>query len=312
MESGNETAATRRSNFICRPSAIPARLRAAPALDAAPPDLPAADDRTLSDDGPAPPGSTQGPHRPRPPSIVFPPPSFLVACHLMDGKRPGLARRRPSAQSCATFPRRLHFAAMSRQRKPWPIKWIVLAIALFIGPYTYIMLHYRKPGRAYEPYHDMKERANTMRLLNAGFHRVTVEARRPSDPVRIANPAPVSSAPGGLPAALRDPLVEIPNLPTTIGRVVAGATANALLAYPIEFTCTSPDNQEQLGGAQIYLRGAQIYITPDFEHLGGDLRARSPDSVVLLTIAAGTVKPGRYHVILIGEKSSKAWTLQVH
>ena len=201
---------------------------------------------------------------------------------------------------------------MSRNRKPWPIKWIVLAIVLFIGPYTYLTLHYRKPGHAYEPYHDMKERANTLRLLNAGFQRVTVQAERPSDPVNIGHPAAISPAPGGLPPALHDTLLDLPHLPDTIGRVTAGATGNALLAYPIAFTCTSPDTGEQLGGAQIYIRGEQIYITPDFEHLGGDLRARSPESVVLITIAAGVLKPGHYHVTLLGATASKAWTLQVH
>ena len=53
-------------------------------------------------------------------------------------------------------------------------------------------------------------------------------------------------------------------------------------------------------------------IVPEFERLGGELLARSRDSIVLLTVPGGTFKPGRYQVVLAGSRTSSAWTLQVH
>ena len=64
------------------------------------------------------------------------------------------------------------------------MKWIVVAILLFIAIYTPITLLYRKPGKTFEPYQDTKDRANTGRLLNAGYQRVALGFSRPTDPAR--------------------------------------------------------------------------------------------------------------------------------
>jgi len=191
------------------------------------------------------------------------------------------------------------------------MKWVALAIILVIVPYTYLTLHYRKPGRAFEPYHDMKDRANTLRLLSAGFQRIALDAERPADPVRGTASAALFPAPGGLPTALDATLVEKPLLPAQILTVNAAAAANALFPYEIELTCTLPDNKQQLGGAQLYLRSQEIFIIPDFERLSGGLLARTRENLIRLTIPAGALKPGRYHITLVGARLSKAWTLQV-
>lgn len=202
-------------------------------------------------------------------------------------------------------------SAAQRERKPWPMKWIVLAIVLCIIPYTYLTIHYRRQEKTFEPYHDMKDRANTLRLLNAGFQRVTLEADRPADPQRPANHAPTLPASGGLPAALSSTLVDQPLLPAEIVSVYAGPNASALMSYPIEFTCTLPDNKQQLSGAQLYVRHEEIYVTPDFEKLGGSLLARTRESTIRVTVPAGALKPGHYRVVLLGARASKSWTLDV-
>jgi hypothetical protein len=196
--------------------------------------------------------------------------------------------------------------------RPWPLKWIALVILLVLVPYTILTLRYRKPGRAFEPYQDLKTRANVIRLLSAGYQRVALEAEVPADPVRAAASAPVSAAAGGLPPALRDTLVERPLLPAEILSVTAAPGGNALFAYPIAFTCTMPDSRHQLGGAELYVRGDEIVVTPDFEPLSGGLLARSREKTILLTVPPGTLKPGTFHVILVGQRVSKTWTLQVH
>jgi hypothetical protein len=197
-------------------------------------------------------------------------------------------------------------------RKPWPMKWVVLAIVLFIVPYTFLTLHYRKPGPDYRPYEDIKDRANTIRLLSSGYQRITVGVLRPAEPVRPAATAVVTPAPGGLPANLADTLIDQPLLPVSIDHVLTPAESGSVQQYRIQFTCTVRDNSEQPVGGQLYLREGELVVVPLFEKLAGGLLARSRESTILLTVPAGAIKPGRYEVTLIGAQTSRRWTLQVH
>jgi len=109
---------------------------------------------------------------------------------------------------------------MSAARKPWPMRWIVASILLFIVPYTYVNLKFRKPDKAFEPYADMKDQANVKRLLDAGYTRVAIRAERPYPALPAprllpagVSPAGIAPAPGGLPKPLDTTLVEPPACP---------------------------------------------------------------------------------------------------
>lgn len=203
-------------------------------------------------------------------------------------------------------------SALRKDRRPWPMKWIVLTIIVVLVPYTFLTLYYRKPGPAYRPYQDAQERANVVRLLSAGYQRITVAAQRPADSPRAATAAPTTAVLGGLPSELVATLVQKPLLPPEIHAVTAAPSVSALQPYAIQFTCTLPDNKQQLAGAELYVKDAEIVITPDFELLTGGLLARSRESVILLTVPAGALKPGTYRVTLAGQHSSRAWSVQVH
>ncbi|MFM7751999.1 MAG: hypothetical protein ACKPB0_16450 [Opitutaceae bacterium] len=200
---------------------------------------------------------------------------------------------------------------MSGSRQPWPMKWIVVAILLMAVPYTIITLRYRREGPAFQPYEDMRNRANVSRLLSAGYQRITIPAQRPAGRTGVAGGANVTTAPGGLPDDLRSTLVEMPRLPLEISTVTAASTASTLTPYQIELTCTLPDDRHQLGGAELYLRGDTLVLTPTLERVGGDLLTRARQAAVLLTIPAGTLRAGTHRVILAGERNSRVWTLEV-
>jgi hypothetical protein len=203
-------------------------------------------------------------------------------------------------------------SAASHQRQPWPMKWIVLAILVSLGAYTYLTLHYRKAGPAFRPYADGKDRANTKRLLSAGYQRITLDADLPVEPVTPGPAAAVSAAGAGLPASLRDTLSDQPKLPADIVSIAAAPAVNSLFAYPIGFRCTLPDNKQQLAGAELYVREGEIIVAPDFDRLAGGLLSRTRESLIRLTVPAGALKPGRYQVTVVGSRASKTWTLQVH
>jgi hypothetical protein len=192
------------------------------------------------------------------------------------------------------------------------MKWIVLAIVVVIVPYTYLTLHYRRPGKAFQPYADLKDRVNTRRLLSSGFQRITLVAQRPADPSRSLLNAPIVPSAGGLPESLRSSLVDEPKLPAEILTVSAAANATTGAPYVVQFSCSLLDNRQQLAGASLYVRNDEIFLVPAFERLGGDLTARSRENVVLLTVPPGALKTGGYRATILGERTSKTWTVQVH
>lgn len=207
-------------------------------------------------------------------------------------------------------------SARSNQ-KPWPMKWIVLVIVLFIAGYTVLMLRYRKPGPGYQPYHDSREKATVARLESAGYTRVIATAERPADAQRTGlllegAPAEVHSARGGLPDELRQTLLDAPRLPQSFSRVRASSTANQLLPYTIEFTCVLLNHKQLLTGATVYRKETEVAIVADFEVMDGELLARTQESLVQLTLPGGSLPVGAYHVTLIGAVESKQWELQVH
>ena len=136
-----------------------------------------------------------------------------------------------------------------KERKPWPMKWVIVTILVVLVPFTYLNLRYRKPGPAYRPYQDAQDRANVVRLLSAGYRRITLAAQRPADTVRGPTPAPTLPATGGLPDDLVRTLVQRPLLPAEIRSVTAAGSLKTDQPYAIQFTCTLPDNNQQLAGA---------------------------------------------------------------
>lgn len=195
------------------------------------------------------------------------------------------------------------------------MKWVALVIVVSLAAYTYLTLHYRKPNPAYRAYQDTKDRAGVLRLLSAGFQRVVLTAQSPADPsARHDNGSAANAAPaaGGLDPDVGSSLLDLPLLPVEITRVTAAASVSALLAYPIQFTCTLSDNKHQLSGAEIYIKDGTLTLLPTFEQLDGGLLARSRESVVLVTLPPGTLKPGSYTVTVVGERASRTWALQVH
>ena len=192
------------------------------------------------------------------------------------------------------------------------MKWVVLAIVAFLVPYTFLTLHFRKPGPEFEPYAEGKTRAITLRLLSNGYQRITLAIERPADPPAPSVRAVTAAAPGGLTPALAAAIIDHPGLPETIDRVTAAPEARAAAPYVVEFTCGLPDKREQLADARLYRRGSELVVVASFERLDDALQARTRESTLVVTVPAGARKPGRYRMTVAGARASRQWTLQVH
>jgi hypothetical protein len=191
------------------------------------------------------------------------------------------------------------------------MKWIVVSILLFVPIYTYLTLHFRRSGPVYEPYAEARDRAMTERLLAAGYHRVKIAATRPTESLRTSARAPVVAAPGGLPADLATALTAVPLPPAHATHIVAARETSAAQSYIVDFTATLQDEKEELLDAQVYVRAGRLVLVPDFERMPGGLLVRSPETEVRLTVPAGVLPPGHYHVTLVATQESQEWTLWV-
>ncbi len=201
-------------------------------------------------------------------------------------------------------------------RKPWPMRWVVASIILFLVPYTYITFKYRKPEKPFEPYADMKNQANVKRLIEAGYVRSNLRAERPfpalpAKEITRGSAAKATSLPGGLPDPLGQTLVEIPRLPADYQDLLAPAEITALMPTRVQFTAKLESDHEQLGGAEIYIHNGSVVIVPTFEPVPGELKIRTRNSTVLLTLPPGLLNPGEHIITLAGTRNSLRWNVIV-
>jgi len=187
------------------------------------------------------------------------------------------------------------------------MKWIALAVVLFVVPYTYLTLRFRKP-ESFQPYEDARERAH---IARAGYSRISLSASRPADG-QTQDRFGIAPAPGGIPADLQASLIDQPLLPVAIGAVAAGDSCSGGAGYPIRFTCAAPEGRVDLAGAHLYHKGQELFILVGFAPVADGLVPRSPSNTVELEVPSAQLDPGSYHITLVGSRGSKAWTMQVH
>ena len=197
-------------------------------------------------------------------------------------------------------------------RKPWPMKWIVVAIIACIVPYTWLTLAYRKPNPAHQPYQDNKDRAQVLRLLDSGFYRFDLVFEVPVDPAHPpAEMAEITRIDGGLPPLLRDLLIDSPAVPEQLPVVSAPASVLAGAPYAFSFACIQPTDDERPATATLYQRGSELVVIVACEDLPGSLQSRKPDTTARVVIPPRTLESGNYHVTLIGARESRRWPLEV-
>lgn len=192
------------------------------------------------------------------------------------------------------------------------MKWVVLAIAVFIVGYTLVNVFYRKKGPAFRPYEDMTKRATTARLLQAGWQKLPVEFSRPLERPGFTLAATAARGGTGLGADLEAAFAERPMLAATIDRVNAPESVARGDAYPIHFTASLADQHLQLGRVEALLREREIVLVPSLEKLpGNNLLSRWKDADYLALLPTDRLAPGRYTVRLTANGPALQWTVVV-
>jgi hypothetical protein len=197
--------------------------------------------------------------------------------------------------------------------KPWPMKWIVVAIVVFVIGYTAVNLYFRKPGRAYRPYQDAQDRATTARLLAAGWHKLPLETRRPVEKPGVDTlPAAVTRDLPGLGSDLTDKFAEKPQLLATIDRVTAPAIVTHGTEYSLYFTASLADQKAQVGELTLYHHGNQLVLIPTVEKLpGSELMSRWSDATYTASFSTAGLPPGRYSARIVAQGPAATWSFTV-
>lgn len=206
--------------------------------------------------------------------------------------------------------------------KPWPMKWVVLFIAVALPLYTLITLRYRKPsGQSRQPYQEARERAGVARVEAAGYTRIEASAIRPADIGHTRSgldtpSAVVRESPGGLPAELAESFARFaeiaPKLPDSFGEVTAPAVLTPPWPYQILYTCRLPTRSDLPGDIRVYIKDNRIAIITDHDPIPRELLSRSRDATVFLSVEASAFTAGRtYEITLVGAQASKSWTMSV-
>lgn len=197
-------------------------------------------------------------------------------------------------------------------RKPWPMKWIVLAIIACVIPYTWLTLAYRKENPAHQPYQDNKDRAQVLRLLENDFYRFDLSMELLSSPFYPPTGlAETEQLAGGLPPLLRDVLIDPPTLPSRVPVAMALAVGSAGDPYEIYFGGARPGPGERPASATLYRRDSELVILVGYDIPPRELKSRNLNATARITIPAGTLDSGDFQVTLLGERESRRWRLRL-
>jgi len=193
------------------------------------------------------------------------------------------------------------------------MKWIVVAIVIFMIGYTAVNFWFRKPGPAYRPYQDAQDRATVARLLAAGWQKMPVNTRRPVEkPATDDAPAAVTRDFPGLGSELQDKFAEKPRLLATIDRVTAPTAVSHGEDYSLYFTASLSDLKAQMGELTLYRHGSELVLVPTLENLPGkELMSRWNDSSYSATFSTASLPPGRYSARIVAQGPAAAWSFTV-
>lgn len=193
------------------------------------------------------------------------------------------------------------------------MKWIIVAIAIFVVGYTAVNLFYRKKGPAYRPYQDAQDRATTARLLAGGWHKIQIETRRPMEKPGFDGPAAtISHEIAGLGPDLESKFAEKPRLLSSIDRVSAPASVARGANCEVYFTATLSKLNDQVGDLALFQHDHELVLIPSLETLPGKaLLSRWNDSTYYVSFPTEALAPGKYKVRIVAMAPAATWTLEV-
>lgn len=192
------------------------------------------------------------------------------------------------------------------------MKWIVISIIVFVLGYSLVNFYFRKPGRGYRPYQDAQDRATTARLLDAGWHKIPIDTRRPVEKASAIDAAATHRDYIGVGPDLDGKFAEKPVLLETIDKVIAPGSVTRGRDYSLYFTGNLSDLKGQVGDLSLYHRDNELVLIPSVEHLpGNELMSRWTDSNYWASFPTGNLLPGTYEMRIVAKGPAQVWSFTI-
>lgn len=203
------------------------------------------------------------------------------------------------------------------------MKWVAVVTVIGLAAYTIFTLatlENRKTAKqTHEPWAEGQARAAKVRQAEtAGYKLIAATTERPSDPAVMDEAisrfrATITPAPAGIPGEIAALLSPQPKIPDSIDKIAAPATVAAKDPCQILYTCRLPDEKKLLADTFVYIKDDDIVVVTNFDNLDGELRSRTRETTVLLTIPGGTFSAGRAYTITVAARDeSRRWTVLVN
>jgi len=194
------------------------------------------------------------------------------------------------------------------------MKWIVIAIVIFVVGYTIVNFVFRKKGPAYRPYQDAQDRATTARLVAAGWQKITIDSRRPAEKPDIAQPAATHRDYLGVGPDLDSKFAEKPKLLATIDKVAAPSSVIQGMNYTLYFTASLGEQLTvQVGDMALYRKANQLVLIPTIETLPGkELMSRWNDSNYWISFPTTSLPPGDYEMRIVAQGPALVWNFKIN
>lgn len=202
------------------------------------------------------------------------------------------------------------------------MRWVALAIGLYVLAYTLINFGFRKTDPAHEPWAEAQERT-THRTVTASLHgwsrfTASVEpASAASAPARDAF-AEVQTAPTPkrLDRALPPELVALiprrPSLHAGTPAIVAPASVHSGAALQLELGYGETASQPAFGEAMAYTKDHQLFIfVQDDDALIPGAAAVPPASSIAVRLPAGALAAGAWNAALYTREITFTWAFTV-
>lgn len=192
------------------------------------------------------------------------------------------------------------------------MKWIMVAIIVFVVGYSVVNFYFRKPGRSYRPYQDAQDRATTARLVAAGWQKMTIDTRRPAEKAVLASAAATHRDYIGVGPDLDPNFAEKPVLPETIDKVFAPDSITRGRDYSLYFTASLTDLKTQIGELALYRRENELVLIPNLEPLPGkELMSRWNDTNFWASFSTANLPPGNYEMRIVAKGPALVWSFTV-